>query len=448
MDQTERFRSILKPITQQFEDAGAMRLFLKVLAPNDNSKNQIYLGGNLAVLQALPFGEVVSDGSTGRSKERLKAPVPLHWIASSGHLEQAKGAQLILYPQYPEVRLSGILSGCRQAPSDVFRVRDEGRLLLLGVDRKDRVLAIALEAKNPIAKAIAALSPEATTGALTECSNLIASSRMTTIFEELSRIHQLGWIDSRRLDRDGRSLECGAPQCVGYTLEAELGVRPNSKSAPDFDGWEVKAITVASLEKPSVHPVTLMTPEPDGGWYAEEGVVRFLRKFGYKDTKGRKGRINFSSPHHPKVQNDRTGLTLVVEGADHDVPARFSAFGKLMLLDSTGLCAASWSFAKLLEHWRTKHRQAVFVPAQRRKAAAPVSKDAFRYGRVVGVGQGTDFGCFLRAVHAGAVYYDPGIKLTKSDAGKEITKRRSQFRIKCGALPELYHSYSWRKVSE
>jgi hypothetical protein len=44
---------------------------------------------------------------------------------------------------------------------------------------------------------------------------------------------------------------------------------------------------------------------------------------------------------------------------------------------------------------------------------------------------------FLRAVHDGVVFYDPGIKLEFASTKPKV-KRRSQFRILSGNLPCLY----------
>jgi len=38
---------------------------------------------------------------------------------------------------------------------------------------------------------------------------------------------------------------------------------------------------------------------------------------------------------------------------------------------------------------------------------------------------------------AGNIYYDPGIKMEQAST-KPVIKRRSQFRIKSGNLPQLY----------
>ena len=49
----------------------------------------------------------------------------------------------------------------------------------------------------------------------------------------MSRVHGLGWIDSKQLDSDGQLKPCTAPQCGGFTLEAELDLKPreNAKNA-------------------------------------------------------------------------------------------------------------------------------------------------------------------------------------------------------------------------
>ena len=87
---------------------------------------------------------------------------------------------------------------------------------------------------------------------------------------------------------------CSARNGGGYTLEAELGISPNGYAEPDFMGWEVKQYGVRDFERYTAkRPVTLMTPEPTGGVYRDEGVEVFLHRFGYPDKAGKAGRINF-----------------------------------------------------------------------------------------------------------------------------------------------------------
>jgi len=98
--------------------------------------------------------------------------------------------------------------------------------------------------------------------------------------------------------------------------------------------------------------------------------------------------------------------------------------------------AAAWPFAKLMDHWKVKHAHAAFVPSQ----ASKTGERQYRYGRSILLGEGAEFNRFLRAVHEGKVYYDPGIKLEGISTGKPKPKKRSQFRVGSKDLAALYES--------
>ena len=55
---------------------GAVRFYAKRLAPNDNSKNQVYLGGGFGALNIIPHGDIENDGSilAGSVRDRAKGP--------------------------------------------------------------------------------------------------------------------------------------------------------------------------------------------------------------------------------------------------------------------------------------------------------------------------------------------------------------------------------------
>ena len=104
----------VEQLLARFNALGTSRVFFKLLAENDNSKQQIYLGANFEVLTFFPHGTITAYPMLG--EPNFKAPLEFYWTDPDS-VERAHGAQLILYPQYPEVRLSGFLAGTRTAPS-------------------------------------------------------------------------------------------------------------------------------------------------------------------------------------------------------------------------------------------------------------------------------------------------------------------------------------------
>ncbi len=428
----------LDQIRSMMRDRGAHRLLAKVLSKNDNSKHQIYLGGDFGVLHIIPAGEPVAGTSGKKGYPIFKAPLILTWLDDEGRSFPASHAQLILYPQYPEVRMSGFLMGTGFAPR-VLNGKGEGRVLLLGIAAEGRLFAYAADATSAVANELRADTTANTVGVFQEVSldvSHAAGDSRERLLEQLCRISKAGWIDGWRLSSDGSSRPCTAPNCVGVTLESELGITANGRAEPDFEGWEVKSHTVANFLTSGSGAVTLMTPEPTGGFYLDEGVIAFVRRFGYQDKRGRDDRHNFGGIHRVGQACSATGLSLELHGYDHPSHQITRSDGVLALVDSTGFVAASWSFARLLSHWSRKHARAVFVPALKRT----VPSIAFRYSSNVFLAEGTDYLRVLDALSDGTVYYDPGIKIENSSTPKPKPKKRSQFRVSRSNLARLYHS--------
>lgn len=408
---------------------GATKAYLKRLAPNDNSKNQVYLGPGFQALNVLPAGPVVAESSTHGST--FKAGIALSWLADDGSLAPAPCAQMILYPQYPEVRMSGFLRGCRPSPGDVMTSRDAGRVLVLGTSPDGTVLAYAANATDPLAVELASSSyPQL--GVFEELP-LHPDSR-GHLLSELKRIHNLGWLDSVKLSQDG-PVPYVASNGGGYTLEAHLGILPNGRGEPDFDGWEVKQHAVRAFSSVEIGVLTLMTPEPNRGYYSTDGAEAFLRRFGYADMRGRQGRTNFGGIHKVGVTSSLTGLRLEFDGYDSRTGLVTDAEGALNLVAEDGFVAAGWAFDHLLKLWNRKHAQAVYVPSVRR--TSPTTQ--YRYGSEVRLGIGTDFLRLMHALASGNVYYDPGIKMVELEGNTQI-KKRSQWRVRSRDLPGLYET--------
>lgn len=417
-------------------DHGARRIYAKALAPNDNSKNQVYLGGDFEVLQVIPGGEPVPDVTGAHGEPIFKSALTFSWLDDEGRAFPAPAAQLILYPQYPEVRMSGFLRGAKWAPNDVLTVRDEGRVLLLGVTATEQLLGIAVAADTPIAREVQALRDLPTIGVLSDLGvpdGPSADESKAELLRRLCEISNKGWIEAWRLMPDGSRAPCNGTNCVGVTLESELGIVANGRAEPDFLGWEVKALTVSNLDSPRPGAVTLITPEPSGGDYVKRGVNAFVRKYGYADKRGRVNRSNFGGIHRVGVRNTTTMLLLEIDGYDAESGTITRSDGTLALTATDGSVAASWDFPSLLKHWNRKHAKAVYVPAQSRVA----TERAYRYGSSVLLATGTDFLMFLANVANGRVYYDPGIKVEQFGDSTRV-KRRSQWRMQGSSVYALY----------
>lgn len=419
---------------------GAHRIYAKKLSPNDNSKNQVYLGGGFGALNIIPHGEIYVDATerAGSKQDRPKAGVTFFWIDESGrHL--APNANLILYPDYPEVRMSGFLKGCRSAPNQLMTVRDQGRVLFFGVTRGGEVLGYATDGASPITAELNARTWP-TVGVFLELPLNLGqpADPRAILLDELRRIYELNWIASQKLARDGTKVPYAARNGGGYTLEAELGILPNGNAEPDFMGWEIKQYGVRDFTKfvpKSV--VTLMTPEPTGGFYKNAGPIEFVKRFGYADKSGKADRINFGGIYgsHKTFHAD-TGLRMAINGYDADAGKITSMDGGLTLVTQDGEETASWSFAGMMKHWNRKHAQAAYVPSLHR---APPAE--YAYGPQVLLCEQTDFMLFLKAFASGDVYYDPAIKLTDASSANPDLHRRSQFRVRHTNLTKMYHRH-------
>jgi hypothetical protein len=416
---------------------GASRIYAKKLAPNDNSKNQVYLGGDFSALNIIPHGNIYTDGAeiAGAVRDRAKAAVDFYWIDDDGR-HHAPNTGLILYPKYPEVRMSGFLLGCRGAPSGVMRVRDEGRVLILGVTPQGEVMGYAADAHHPVAIELNAREWP-TIGVFFELPLTLAQqeSTKTILLNELRRIYELQWIMSQKLAADGAKTPYAARNGGGYTLEAELGITPNGYAEPDFMGWEVKQYGVGDfLTYRPKSPVTLMTPEPTGGTYRTDGVAEFLRRFGYPDQAGKPDRLNFGGRYDCQRQaNHLTGLRMTMDGYDSASGKIVDLDGGMTLVDDQDVIAASWTFKGLMAHWNRKHAQAAYVPS-----LFQTPPPEYSFGPRILLCEQTDFLLFLKAFAAGLIYYDPAVKMENASSAAPAIKRRSQFRVGHAELTRLY----------
>lgn len=439
----------LKRMLSAMKESGATRFYAKALAPNDNSKNQVYLGGGFEALNIIPHGEIETDFSTvaGSVRRRDKAKVDFYWIDSQG-ISPAPDAQLILYPKYPEVRMSGFLKRATNAPRDLMVSRDPGRIMFLGICPNGRVLGHVVAAGTEPAEEFIAEWDLPVEGVFTNLTRLASEDGRdprTQLLSEMCRISRLGWIKGQRMYPDLSVKPYAAPNAGGYTLEAELGIVPNGIAEPDFLGWEVKQYGVRDFVGfRAKSAVTLMTPEPQTGLYRDD-IAEFMRRHGYDDKSGKAGRRNFGGIY----KNGRTyadggrfhldtGLRLHIEGFDVASGKVTDMDGGIALVDRFDGVASAWSFKGLLDHWNRKHNQACYVPS-----LAQGSPKEYSFGSLVQLGSGTDFIMFMKLVGSGTLYLDPAFNMQNG----RIQRPRHQFRVSHSDLPRLYQNFDTIDVS-
>lgn len=436
----------LAALFAMLQDNGVTEVLYKVLPRNANSKNQVYLAADFSQLGKIPMGEVTAHVSISRknggAEAVFRSALDFYWLDQNGQPSHAPNAKLIFYPQYPEVRFSGFLQGCRNAPSSLWvkekRGEEPDRILLFGLGNGNKVFGITLPPESPAAKEIRATEPHDPYGVLhiLPMPGQAKGNAFLELMHRLCAIHRRGWVPSTRLDKTGVLVPCLASNCNGNTLESLLGIRSNGYALPDFRGWEVKARKVGNADRPGTSVVTLFTPDPTSGAYVDETFADFMHRYGYPDTRGTDDRLNFGGVYRAGgAAHARTGVRLMLDGFNPDT-RQYAANGAIRLLDAQNNEAMAWSFTKLMDHWKVKHAQAAFVPSELRKS----DDHEYRFGRSILLGEGAEFGLFLEAVHEGKVYYDPGTHLAGVSTNHPKAKKRNQFRVNSKYLPALYET--------
>lgn len=436
----------LAEIEHAFAQLGCTEVLVRGLTDKQgNSKQQIYAGQDFIDAAKIPTGDLTASTTTSTKpgaagKTLFQAPVDLWWLSPGFVPVPAPQTKLIYYPQYPEVRLSGFLRGSPDAPASLLSIerrgREFGRVLLLAPTQDGRLYGLVLPPEAVAAASVqhAAVEPYGPFRIWRVNAVQTGADTRSQLLQRLADIHRMGWLEPVRLTREGTFTECRGTNCGGYTLEAHVGVTPNGIAEPDYLGWELKAHLTRSIQHTSVAGVlTLMTPEPDGGPYATGGVEAFIQRHGYQNSPDRWDfggvlRVG-AAPHH------LTGATLHLEG--YRGGRDFDAAGAVQLIGRDDSVIASWSFLKLLSHWRRKHAHTAFVPYE----AMRLPTRAYYYGTNVWLAEEGTFPRLLAGFAAGLVYYDPGINLKLQPNGTWKSKRRSQFRAKAQDLPGLYERF-------
>ncbi|MBS1918471.1 MAG: MvaI/BcnI restriction endonuclease family protein [Bacteroidetes bacterium] len=426
----------LNNLLKLFSDQNCETVYVKELVKNNNSKQQIYLAsGDTQILNVFPVNDFQAVLNPHAKKETFHAACNFSWMDDEGNKFLAPNAKFILYPKYPEVRFSGFVQGCKKAPSAILNNTVPGRYLFFGVSKTDQILGYASDANSEISKEFSNLKNIPMIGILyslaIKAKKLILDTKSQLLLR-LKEIYLKGWINSKQLKPGFLIAPCNESRCGGLTLEAELGIIQNGKSEPDYLGWEIKQFGVKKLHLINSARITLMTPEPDGGFYKDKGGIAFVRKYGYQSLSDRE-RMDFTGYHKHESFQKKSGLTLRIIGFDFTSKKISDPNGGVFLFDLNENIAASWSFSKMLNHWIKKHAKASYIPS----LLNTIPYRQYRYSNNIILGEGTDFSLFVDNIASGKIIYDPGIHIDNISS-KAVLKARSQFRISSKHIRELY----------
>jgi hypothetical protein len=435
---------------------------LKVLPKNANDKNQIYLASDFGVLYDLfdlSFAE--RGGSSSETKRRFSSTDSIleavfnsfQWIARDGRAVAARKVKAIIYPQYPEARLSGLQSVENTMPQSLSVAYTKAfpeakRLLVLG--------------KLPLGKCVGLVylgygeKFEAELAALPGFERARACKRLDIQQTNSSKLEAklktvLGKrFDGCRMGTLGQKLAFSGTQVCGYTLEHALGIIPNSDSNGDLYGIELKTHTQAK--------VTLFTPEPDGGLYAKD-FGEFMRTYGRAD---KDGNLRVTGIHRAGVMCSQSQLTLMVRelrksdgtmvSYDPNTPLTPKVDGvDVALLDSAGNTAASWSLGRLMNCWGAKHNEVVYIPAIKSENPNTEARLAgheyeISFSSTVMWCNNTSAERLLKAIQDGVIFLDPAPKLHRTSPSQN--KRRAQWRVNdiAKAASALYQTVEFKTI--
>lgn len=419
---------------------------IKPLSKNHNDKNQVYSGSDFRPLFPMFDMEFSLRGPSvsGKKGGQLRGQaIPeavfrnFSWLDRDGNEFAARGVRMIIYAQYPETRLSGfqtVQNAMPEAMSVGFTKAfpDMPRYLVLGRRGSGEALAVMVaDPAQAFIDDVAALPPA--TGSRVWKHLRLRETANARLQGKLARAVARP-LPGCRLDSSGNTLPFNGTQVCGYTLEHALGINPNSNSHGDFEGIELKTHTQKK--------VTLFTPEPDMGIYAQD-FTGFMIGFGYQDIAGN---WRVTGIHRVGERCKKSGLTLQV--MNHERGASLAASADrdvhLALTDDAGTLTAGWSLERLLNCWSAKHNEAVYIPAVKTVCTDTELLDqgykfSVEFSEDIMWCRETSAEQLFEALYNGTLFLDPAPKYCPGQP--HLNKRRSQWRVNDirAAAQDLYN---------
>jgi len=474
----EHHANSVEEIRSMMVSLGVTEAVLKMLPKNANDKNQIYIASDFGLLYDL-FSITLAERGASISETKNKSEPgrsilegvfdSFFWVQPSGAMVEAKRVKVIVYPQYPEARLSGfqtVHNSMPQSLSIAFIKQNESRkrLLVLGRLPGGGCLGLVyLDISDQLEREISSLPSSAKSKV---CKKLLLEHNASkSLQSKLSAVVGRPMLGCK-LSTSGATVPFSGTQVCGYTLEHALGIIPNSAMNGDIDGIELKTHTQLK--------VTLFTPEPDFGLYAKD-FKAFMHQYGYKDSSGD---YRLTGIHRANERCAKSGLTLRVreyrvhEIADKTMDWIYSENGarkvfpydaetsltskmdavEVVLEDDAGVVAAGWSLERLLNCWGAKHNEVVYISANKEDNLNEAEKNngfiyQVTFDPTVVWCRNTSAERMLKAIDTGVIFLDPAPKLHATDPSK--SKRRAQWRVNdiTKAVHSLYAHVDIKKLN-
>ncbi|NBF15492.1 hypothetical protein GV729_09440 [Pseudomonas sp. Fl4BN2] len=473
----EHTATSLDDIRELLKHVGADMAMLKFLPKNANDKNQVYW---LREIGPLPthFALKFSERGISTSKDRVNPGDSIteavfedfRWLERDGGKVPVKNAKVIIYPQYPETRLSGFATTQNTMPRMLSATFTKAnpyaiRLMVLGrIPGGACVGVMFIDLSQSVVDEINALPGVEGSRA---CKLLIISQdHSKRLFGRLREV-----VDQPhrgcRLDVQGNTIPFTGTQVCGYTLEQQFGITPNADMDGDFHGIELKVHTARK--------VTLCTTEPDFGMYAEN-FESFMTTYGYESAPGewrvtglhranapcaksgltlRVREFRTVDPYNPKsdwIRNEQGERESFAYDPKTSLTAKINAV-EVVLQDDAGTVAAGWSLGRLMNNWGAKHNEVVYISANKEDNTNVIDAEmGFKYEitfspKIIWCRE-TSAERLLEAICVGTIFLDPAPKFLANDRSKN--KRRCQWRVNdiYKSASSLYENVIFRDLSD
>lgn len=443
----------LDQLIQIVQEIDADISLVKVLGKNANDKNQVYWSSDFDMLnQIFEFDYKERDYSTSSTKRMSDSSKKIpegrfkrfSWFSNTGEYIPANEVKMLIYAQYPEMRLSAFKTIHNHIPESLSieftkKYPDIKRLLVLSRVPGKGAVAFMIVLSPVMLMEIKKLRGYKGSSVIKLLH--FSEEKVSDLKDKLSKIVG-NWMPGVRLHKDGvTTLPFNGTQVCGYTLEHALGIPPNSDKHGDYENIELKTHTMKK--------VTLMTPEPDMGLYYHS-FIDFMtdEDICYKDDKGN---WRFTGVHKANILCKKSNLILKIIGFDPEKDKLSESMGNdiyVGLFKPDGTLAAGWSMERLMNCWGAKHNESVYVPASKKAAElehslTQGSKFDVTFDNKVMWCKGTGPEKILQAISKGIVILDPAPKYVPNNPGQ--SKRRSQWRVNniFNAVEHLYDEINY-----